>query len=255
MNRPRDALIAGGALLTAVAVAALVLWPDEEMGNDSASRDVPPPPPAQKVAQFPPPVALIHPAGRRNDDPVVAAFVGESPALCDGCLTERAVLDVVEAYLRHLDPAYLDGDIRALPLADIAPETPGNVDFQPPLPPGLVDAPEFNPMGMSIDTRRYPVETTWIVWVQEGWIRPRIIETQVLNGTLPEVALSWPPIKSEVFVAVDGRTGEIWPDGIFHGTTMGIQPPHPPHYESVLDATRARAAQWLRGGGSELGSS
>ena len=101
----------------------------------------------------------------------------------------------METYLRHLDPAYLHGEMWAHPLADIAPETPGLVAGQPKLSPGLVDAPEFNPMGLTIDTRSYPVETTWIVWVQdqEGCVTPQSIENQVLTGILPEVALSWPP--------------------------------------------------------------
>ena len=188
------------------------------------------------------------------NDNSVPAVEEARPALCHGCLTERAVLDVVETYLRHLDPVYLHGEIWAHPLADIAPETPGHVDGQPKLPPGLLDAPEFNPMGKSIDTRRYPVETTWIVWVQTGWRSQQAIENQIVLGKLPEVALSWPPIKEETFVAVDGRTGEMSPDGIFRLTSQGLWPRHPPHYDAVLEATRARAARWLRGGGQQLGS-
>ena len=74
------------------------------------------------------------------------------------------------------------------------------------------------------------------------------------SGDLPEVALSWPPIKKEVFVAVDGRTGEMSPDGIFRLTSQGLWPRHPAHYDAVLEATRARAARWFRGGGQQLGS-
>ena len=36
---------------------------------------------------------------------------------------------------------------------------------------------------------------------------------RIFSGDLPEVALSWPPIKQEAYVAVDGRTGEIRPAG------------------------------------------
>ena len=183
------------------------------------------------------------------DDDFVPAVEEGRPALCDGCLTERAVLDVVETYLRHLDPVYLHGEIWAHPLTDVAPETPGSVDGLPKLPPGLLDAPEYNPMGVSIDTRRYPVETTWIVWIQTGWVPNQGIEQRVSSGDLPEVALSWPPIKEETFVAVDGRTGEISPDGIFRLTSQGVWPRPPAHYDAVLDATRVRAARQLRGGG------
>lgn len=256
MKKRRAALVAGGAMLGVVVVgAALVLWP-EEMRNDSVSRDPPPQPPAQ-IGHFPPPpVAPIHPAGRRNGDPAVDAGVEEeSPALCDGCLTERAVLDVVETYLRQLDPVYLHGELRAHPLADIAPETPGLIYGQPKLPPDLLEVPEKNPMGMIIDSRSYPVEATWIVWVQTGWWPHHVIENQVRSGSLPEVALSWPPIKEEAFVAVDSQTGKLHPDGIFDNTSAGLWPPLPPHYDAVLEATHDRVARWLRGGGRELGSS
>ena len=89
------------------------------------------------------------------------------------------MLDVVETYLRHLDPVYLQGDIWAHPLADIAPDTPGLVHGQPPLPPELLEVPEFNPFGTTIDTRDHPVETTWIVWVQTGWVPRRWIEQRI----------------------------------------------------------------------------
>ena len=274
-------------MLVVAVGAALVLWPEAER-NDSTSRDLPPLPPAQ-VAQFPsPPVAAIHQAAGRDDDPVAAGVEEEFPALCDGCLTERAVLDVVETYLRHLDPVYLQGEIWAHPLADIAPETPGLVDGQPPLPPELLGAPESNPFGVTIDTRAFPVETTWIVWVQTGWVPRQAIEQRIrrttertvadlrtgnpaaysilqselkkvsqspgtvlpddrvlraTTGILPEVALSWPPIKEEMFVAVDSRTGEIFPGkwGTIHG------PPAPPNHGEALELARERVARWFRG--------
>ncbi len=249
--RPR-ALIAGGLVLAAVVAAALfLLWP-ERWNTHPPAESTPQHPPSSSVAQFPPlPSARIIPPRVARHPP----DVGESRTLCDGCLNEQAVLDVVETYLRLLDPIYLQGEIWAHPLAEVAPETPGEVDGLPKLPPGLLEAPELNPMGMSIDTRSYPVETTWIVWVQTGWKSHQAIENQIWVGTLPEVARSWPPIKDEVYVAVDSRTGELRPSGIFHMTSKGLQPPHPPHYEAVLDATRERAARWLRSGGSELDSS
>ena len=284
-------------MLVVAVGAALVLWPEGER-NDRTSRDLPPLPSA-RVAQFPsPPVAATHQAAGRDHDPVAAGGEEEFPALCDGCLTERAVLDVVETYLRHLDPVYLQGDIWAHPLADIAPDTPGLVHGQPPLPPELLEVPEFNPFGTTVDSRDYPVETTWIVWIQTGWVPRKAIEQRIrrtrertiaemranepLNfdalqtaseeaapgtvlpddhiirtssGDLPEVALSWPPIKKQVFVAVDSRNGDLRPDGIFIRTSIGLHPPHPSHYDAVLDATRERASRWFRGGGAELGSS
>ena len=292
----RPAASAIGAVLVAVVAATLVvLWP----GGQRNGPPTPPDPPPSSVAQFPPPRAASVPprpqAVRGGDD--VAAVEEGRPALCDGCLTERAVLDVVDTYLRHLDPVYLQGERWAHPLADVAPDPPGRVRL-PKLPEGLLDAPESNPFGMTVDSRDYPVETTWIVWVQTGWVPRKAIEQRIrrtsertigemranepLNfdalqtaleeaapgtvlpddytirtstGDLPEVALSWPPIKKEVFVAVDGRTGRLYPDGIFLLTSHGRLPPFPAHYEAVLDATRRRVARWLRGGGSELGSS
>ena len=217
------------------------------------------------------------------------------PALCAGCLHERAVLDVVETYLRHLDPAaYLQGEIWAQPLADVVGKSNRRL---PELPEGLLEAPHSNPFGMKVFPARYPAETTWLVWIQTGWIPHAHIAARIrtvtkttigdirandpvefaalqaaleeklpagvvltddaviesVHGDLPDVALSWPPIKTEVYVAVDSRTGEIWPDGIFTMPTEGWDP-FPAHYEAVLDATRARVARWLRGGGSELGS-
>ena len=293
----RPAAFAGGAVLVAVVVATLVfLWPGDH-------RNAPPPspdPPPSLAAQFPPPPAAPVPppllqAVQDGDD---VAAVGEGrPALCDGCLTERAVLDVVDTYLRHLDPVYLQGERWAHPLADVAPDPPDRIRL-PKLPEGLLDAPELNPFGMTVDSRDYPVETTWIVWIQTGWVPRRAIERRIRRtsettiaemranepldfdalqtalkeaapgtvlpddytirtstGDLSEVALSWPPIKKEVFVAVDGRTGRLYPDGIFLLTSHGQVPPFPPHYEEVLDATRQRVARWLRGGGGELGSS
>lgn len=208
--------------------------------------------PGIAAALPPPPVEVESPAVEQEPAPV-AEHLPRNLVLCDGCLAERAVLDVAETYLWHLDPVYLQGEIWAHPLADIAPETPGLVDGQPKLPPGLLGAPEDSPFGMSIDTRDYPVATTWIVWVQTGWTSYQAIENEIWAGTLPEVARSWPPIKKEVYVAVDALTGEIWPSGIFHQTSsLGIQPPYPAHYNAVLEATHERVARWLKGGGSEL---
>ena len=88
-----------------------------------------------------------------------------------------------------------------------------------------------------------------------GTVLPDDHTIRTSSGDLPEVALSWPPIKEQVFVAVDSRNGELRPDGIFIRTSVGPNPPHPSHYDAVLDATRERASRWFRGGGVELGSS
>ena len=293
MNKRIVAPAGWSALVAFVLVGvALVLWPEEQNALP-AGRDEPmsPEPSTPEAAPFPPPpaAAVEPPPAAREDDPV-PAVEEDGPVLCDGCLNERAVLDVVETYLRHLDPVYLQGEIWAHPLADVAPDTPGPVDGLPPLPPGLPEAPEFNPMGMSIDTRRYPVETTWIVWLQTGWVPQRAIEQRIrtveettigelratveelrahllpehipdlaalddldddvrvesTSGDLPEVALSWRPIKKQAFVAVDGRTGELRPDGIFRLTSIGVQPEPPPHHGRALELARERAGHWLR---------
>ena len=278
-------------MLVAVVAALVLLWPGGQPNAPPPSPDSPP----SSVPQFSPPLAVpVPPPQAVPDGDDVAAVEEGRPALCDGCLHERAVLDVVETYLRHLDPVHLQGGIWAHPLAEVAPETPGLVRGLPKLPPGLQDAPEFNPFGMTVDTRGYPVETTWLVWLQTGWVPRRAIErrirrvtettigemrtrarspielaelettlealeealpgtvivdeitVQTSSGDLPEVALSWPPIKKEVYVAVDGRTGELRPRGIFQMTSEGQRPPYPPHHQQALDAAGQRANYWLR---------
>ena len=286
---------AGWAALAAFVLVgtALVLWPEEQNPSPAGPPEPasPDPAPAEAAAVRPPPGP---PAA---DPPVVVppgAEDGGGTAPCDGCLTERAVLDVVETYLRHLDPTHLQGGLWAQPLADVAPETPGLVHGLPKLPPGLLEAPELNPFGVAVDTRRYPVETTWLVWLQTGWVPRRAIEQRIRrvrettigeirtratspvqlaaletilealeeawpgrvigddfplqesSGDLPEVALSWPPIKKETYVAVDARTGKLRPDGIFRLTSIGVQPEPPPHHERALDLARERAGHWLR---------
>ncbi|MCY3837834.1 MAG: hypothetical protein OXH09_04155 [Gammaproteobacteria bacterium] len=243
----------GAAVAAAVAVMLALVARDDAPAQPADSARAAPAAPKAAFPPSPPPGAEPSPAAVADPAPAAGEEEGR-PALCAGCLSERAVLDVVETYLRHLDPVLLHGGLWAHPLADVAPETPGPVYGLPKLPPGLLEAPEFNPMGMKVDTREYAVETTWIVWVQTGWVSPRAIEQGISLGELPEVALSWPPIKKEVFVAVDGRTGKLYPHGIFNRTTAGLMPPHPAHYEAVLDATRERAASWFRGGGGDLGS-
>ena len=246
MSRKRVAFVVVGGLAVVAALAAavalaLVLQGDAPVPPASdRSVAVPAPPKVPSPPRTPTP-AVQPPPARAAVPPNAAGEDQGSPALCVGCLSERAVLDVVETYLRHLDPGLLHGGIWAHPLADVDPEVP-----LPKLPPGLLDAPEWNPFGKIIGNRRYPVETTWIVWLQTGWRSQQAIENQITLGTLPEVARAWPPIKEETYVAVDGRTGELFPDGIFSMTTAGLRPQHPPHYEAVLDAARERAARWLR---------
>ena len=242
----KKSIIATAAVVAALAAVAVTLalvaghdapgQPAIDGGVAPAAPKAPFPRPPAATAFHPPPDAVQEPT-RLHDG---------RPGLCAGCLPERAVLDVVETYLRHLDPVHLHGGIWAHPLAEVAPATPGMVHGLPKLPPGLLDAPDFNPFGVTVDTRSYPVETTWLVWLQTGWWSPQAIEQQITLGKLPEVALSWPPIKKETFVAVDGRTGELRPDGIFEMTSIGIQPPYPPHHRRALELARERAGHWLR---------
>ena len=253
MLKKRTALLAGAAVTAVVVVGtALVLWPEEERNARSGHAEPTSPDPMLK-APFPPLHAAEVEQYPTLVDPVSAAE--EAPAaLCDACLTEKAVLDVVETYLHHLDPVYLQGGLWAHPLSDVAPETPGMVAGLPKLPPGLLEAPEFNPFGMTVDTRSYSVETTWIVWFQTGWVPRHVIERRIrrvkttprgktFSGDLPEVALSWPPIKEEAFVAVDSRTGEVRPDGLWGGIHG---PSIPPRHRRALELARERADDWLR---------
>lgn len=246
--------------------------------------------PAVEALTFPPPLA----AKATLDTPEAAPTEEYGRRLCDACLPERAVLDVANTYLRRLDPIYLEGEIRAHPVADVVPEPRQVVPrghrlvhrvTLPKLPAGLLGAPEDNPFGLSVDLR-YPVETAWFVWVQTGWIPRERIERMVVfdepgvvvvspeelmalesgdvtldelrpgswkpgdeirASRLPQVALSWPPIKKETYIVIDSRTGELRPDGIFHDTWIGIQPPYPPHHGEALDMARERAGEWFRG--------
>ena len=189
---------------------------------------------------------------------------------------------MVETYLRHLDPVYLHGGIWAQTIADLTPEAPGVVEGLPKLPADLLDAPPFNPFGVAIDTAFYP-ETTWFVWFQTGWVPHKAFEREIrrveettvgepraqappnsaladldddlivtvrAGGDLPEVALSWPPIEQQTYVAVDSRTGKI----LLSALSRRAEQRQDPHYDAALAATRDRAARWFRGGGSELGS-
>ena len=246
--------------------------------------------PAVAALTFPPPPA----AKATFDTPEAAPTEEYGRRLCDACLPERAVLDVANTYLRRLDPIYLEGEIRAHPVADVVPEPiprgePArgrHLVSLPKLPSDLVGAPEDNPFGLSVNPREYPVETAWFVWVQTGWIPRERIERMVVfdepgvvvvspeefmalesgdvtldelrpgswkpgdeirASRLPQVALSWPPIKKETYIVIDSRTGELRPDGIFHDTWIGIQPPYPPHHGEALDMARERAGEWFRG--------
>ena len=255
MLKKRTALLAGAAVTAVVVVGtALVLWPEEERNARSGHAEPRPPDPTLK-ARFPQlPAAEVEHRPTLVDPGSAAEVAPPPPALCDACLNKKAVLDVVETYLHHLDPVYLQGGIWAHPLSDVAPEAPGMVAGLPRLPPGLLDAPELNPFGMTVDTRSYSVETTWIVWFQTGWVPRHVIERRirrvektprgkVVSGDLPEVALSWPPIKEEAFVAVDSRTGEVRPDGLW----VGIHgPPAVPRHGRALELARERADHWLR---------
>ena len=288
----KSTLTVAGALAAATVALVLAL-------REDAAPDIRPPPvvqgdafesPRLKRSTFPapPPDAKAPPPPAED----------HGRSLCDGCLPEQAVLDVVETYLRHLDPVYLQGEMWAQPLSDVATPRdrprPERLVSLPKLSPDLLGAPEHNPFGMSVDTWAYPLDSTWLVWVQTGWVRRRVIEDMVgvnRRGTvimvsseeadalaagevtigelrpgvklgpdlqvgigLPEVALSWPPIKEEQYIAVDSRTGELRPDGIFQWTSGGVWPQYPPYYESVLAAARERADDWFRRGGSQLGS-
>ena len=191
-RRRKPVLAASAATVAAAAVVALALVARE--GAPSRPADPARAAPATPKAAFPPPLpAAAEPAAAAVADPAPAAGEEEGPALCAGCLSERAVLDVVETYLRHLDPVLLHGGLWAHPLADVAPETPGPVYGLPKLPPGLLEAPEFNPMGMTVDTREYAVETTWLVWVRLGGDRSGLLRIKYGLGRCPRWRCRGPP--------------------------------------------------------------
>ena len=284
----KPALAASAALTAAVLALAFVLREDDEAAPVVAKASVVEPPPERLT--FPPQPA----AGAVIEPPPAARAEEFGRMLCDACLPERAVIDVAKTYLRRLDPSYLQGEIWAHPVADVvsAPIPRGQPTHRvysmvtlPKLPAGLLGAPEENPFGMSVDPSRYPVETTWFVWVQTGWIPRERIEglvvfdepgvvavspeelsalesgevtldelrpgdrqrgVEIKVSRLPLVALSWPPIKKETYIAIDSRTGELRPDGIFQSLTS-TGPWYPPHHGEALDMAKERVGEWFRG--------
>lgn len=165
------------------------------------------PAPQSGTPPITPPTAVAAETGTRTgtDDPAAAPDPGDS-APCNGCLHERAVLDVGGTFLYHWGETYLD--IRAEVYADIPWLTPDRTS--PPLPEGLVDAPDDYPRGPHLP---YLVEAeaaeTWVVWYQTGWMRHEILENRIETGALPPVAVSWPSLKIERYLLVNARTGEI----------------------------------------------
>ena len=264
------------ALVSVVALLALV--PQDEATSDDA--------PATAIESVPPERATFPPPPAAKASPTLQAAEDHGRALCEACLPERAVLDVAKTYLRHLDPVYLQREIRAHPLADVLPDVvPENFELiLPELPADLVGAPAKNPFGMSIGYGSYPVDTTWFVWVHTGWVPREAIERRVglpgetvlgpeeadavvsgdvsirelvpgwqpgdhvrIGRLLPDVALSWPPIKEEHDIAVDSRTGDVLDvSGYFVRRARAEDVDSKAHAEA-LELARVRADQWFRG--------
>ena len=156
--------------------------------------------------------------------------VAPATAPCAGCLDERAVLDVAGAFLASAMPEHLGIRVERYLVSvpdDVDPVDAASVrrffrdlrrSPRPALPAGLVDAPRTNPFGMSLNFQSGLVDRgwslsealeTWIVWIQIGWWSYDSVERLVERGKLPEVALSWPPLKRETYIFLNARTGEI----------------------------------------------
>ena len=123
MLKKRTALFAGATVV--VVGTALVLWPEEERNARSGHAEPRLPDPMLK-APFPP-----LPAAEVEDitQPWLIPFrlPEEAPPRAVRRLHERkAVLDVVERTCTISTPSSASG-IRAHPLSDVAPETPGMV--------------------------------------------------------------------------------------------------------------------------------
>lgn len=235
------------AAVVAVAMAVLAVMLFRPPGRESEGVALPPAavPEGELPStepEAPAPAVVVAPEVVA-DEPGAA----RTPAPCAGCLDEQAVLDVAATYLLYVMPDYLG--IRAEPYAvSIPPDTPyeDGDKRRPLLPPGLVDAPPNFSLGASMP-RLTPSEEaeTWIVWVQTGWVGYLTLESLIEEGRLPEMALSWPPLKRERHILVNARTGEITSiDGIRkyvervdpRGTNLSV-----PGREEA----RKRAAAWF----------
>ena len=247
------------AVVAAAVVALAVL-----LFRTSGEADVAAPPPVV-VAEKEPPETKPEAAA------VGADVVAEQPAAhttapCAGCLDERAVLDVAGAFLASVMPDHLGirGERYLVSVPDdVDPGDAASVrrflrdlrhSPRPALPAGLVDAPRTNPFGMSLNFQSGLVDRgwslsealeTWIVWIQIGWRDYDSVERLVERGELPEVALSWPPLKRETYIFLNGRTGEITSVIGIQGNLRRVDPRGTHLFVPGRDEARKRAAGWF----------
>ena len=164
---------------------------------------------------------------------------------CEGCLDERAALDVAEAYLSYVKPNHLG--LRLQLYSDI----PGDPTKQrlPMLPPGLEGAPAHYSVSDMILPPVEDPEETWVVWVQVGWLNHEGLEARIEVRDFPPIARSWPPLKFEKYILVDARTGAVKPTGIYdlRWELSKTRRDHPVDVfgEMAERAAQERAEHWL----------
>ena len=250
------------AVVAVVTLAVLLL-------RTSGEADVTAPPPVV-VAEKEPPETKSETTSRAaavGPDVVAEQPAAPTTAPCAGCLDERAVLDVAGAFLAFVMPDHLG--IRAERYLvsvpdDVDPDDVVSVskflrDLRlsrrpAALPAGLVDAPRSNPFGISVDFhsglagRGWSLSEaleTWIVWIQIGWRSYATVERLVERGELPEVALSWPPLKRETYIFLNARTGEITSAIGLRGHLGRVDPRRTNLFIPGRDEARKRAAAWF----------
>lgn len=253
------------AVVAVVVAAALAVLLFRTPGGLDAAAPTPATPAEKEQPETEPRAPALPGATGREvvaEEPVAAS--GTAP--CAGCLDEPAVLEVAEAFLFYVLPDHLG--IRA---ERYLASVPDDIDLgdrkaisdfsrklrhlrRPALPAGLVGAPRINPFGTSVRfgsnvNRGWSFSEeleTWIVWVQFGWRSHASVASLVERGELPEVALSWPPLKREMYILVNARTGEITSvEGIMRGHLRNVDPTGTDLFVPGRDAARKRAAAWF----------
>ena len=234
-------------MLAVAAVAALLF---RSAGEAEEGAPIPPPP-ALPHSELPATKPQAHlPATVVSDVVANQANPVHTAAPCAGCLDEQAVLDVAGGYLFYVMPDHLgtraERYIVSIPPNDEELEqildTP-----RPALPPGLLNAPPISPFGMNVQRPGSPSEAleTWIIWIQTGWQSRSTLESLVERDELPEVALSWPPLKREHYLLVNARTGELTSvEGIL-GHLDKVDPRGMNLHVLGREEARKRAAAWF----------
>ena len=155
---------------------------------------------------------------------------------------------MAETFLYHMRRHYIG--VRAELYSDIAVRLeaegmpPPHETLPPLLPADLVDVPAHRslPFARALPEVERP-EETWVVWVDVGWYD---LTSYIDTGSLPPAAASWPPLKREMYMIVDARTGEVRAKYDRWLFAPGMLDPDMRAYgDHALKEAAIRAAHWL----------